>query len=330
MLILSYDEIQSHFGMRAAMDAIREALKHQAAGAILNPNRTCINMHDGQNSYLSMPSAMPSDGWAAVKIVSIFPGNPAVGKRTTQGVIVLSSTEDGSHQALLDASYLTALRTGAIAGVATEELAREDAETVGITGCGAMALQQLNAVLTARPNIKRVVLWNRNPEKTGEFADTFRREFPMFDVAFESVTDVHDAVRQADIVNVATRATSPVFSGSSLKAGTHINGVGSYLPTMQEVGVDTVKRADKIVVDTLSGCEEEAGDLIIPVNSGEWSWDQLHGELSHVVAGNIQARETAEEITFFKSVGAAYFDLAVASAVYRLAREKGFGTELSV
>ncbi len=326
MLILSEKQIRGIFGMADALPAIRQAVLDHHRGLIDNPHRTVIEYPEREASVLYMPTAMPSIGRSAVKVVTIFPGNPAQGLRTTQGVTLLSSSEDGSHLACLDASYLTRLRTGAISGVATEHLARADAAVVAVTGCGNMAVEQLEGVLHVRP-IGKVILWNLEPGWTEPFRDMMAQRFPDYRGEVTIVETADAAVAQADIVIAATRATRPFFRADSLRPGAHINGVGSYLPHMQEIGGDVINRCGKIVVDTLHGVKDEAGDFLIPIAAGQWSWDKLHGDVGQLVAGEIPGRENADEITFFKSVGIAYFDLAVAAAVYDKAKALGIGVE---
>lgn len=330
MLVLSQQEIETHYGMAEAINALRHALLQYVTGNIVNPHRIVMNFKENLNSHLTMPSAMPQTGIAAVKVVTIFPENPQHNLRTSQGVTLLSSTENGAHLALLDASYLTALRTGAISGVATDLLARKDAKTVAVTGCGGLAVQQLNAVLTVRPTIQTVYLWSRRHQQAEQFKLHFIEKFPQHSVQFIVCETVNQAVAQADIVNIATCAEKAFFAGSDLKLGAHINGVGSYLPHMQEVGEDSLSRCSKIVVDTLEGCKAEAGDLIIAANNGTWRWEDLHAEVGEILAGDKSARENDTEITFFKSVGTAYFDLAVAADVYNQAKIKGLGTEITL
>ncbi|WP_316570707.1 ornithine cyclodeaminase family protein [Neobacillus sp. YIM B06451] len=326
MLILNENQIRSLYPMKLAIKDMEDALHAYVEGKILNPSRTVLDFPDKKASALYMPSAIETAATAAVKVVTIFPENPSRGMKTTQGVILLTDTENGSHLALLNASYLTRLRTGAASAIATKYLAKEDASTVLVIGCGAMAEEQLSGVLEVR-QIKKIVLFNRTRAKAEAFKEKFKDGFSG---SITIVDDVNEGVNVADIIICSTRSETPVFSGELVKPGTHINGVGSYLPHMQEVDETTIKRASKIVADTLEGVEEEAGDFIIPAKKGSWSFSKLHGELGELVTGKLLGRENDGEITFFKSVGIAYFDLAVAAAVYKKAVELGIGTEVDL
>ncbi|MFC0186708.1 ornithine cyclodeaminase family protein [Fictibacillus aquaticus] len=325
MLILSEAQIRSLYSMTDAISDLEASLKHYSEGKVLNPHRTVLDFPDKQASALYMPCAMETAGKSAVKVVTIFPNNPSQGKKTTQGVILLSDTETGEHLACMNASYLTRLRTGAVSGIATKHLAKEKAASVAVIGCGAMAEEQLQAVLEVR-EIEEVMLYNRTRSK----AESFAERMAGFDGVITVMDDVNEAASKADIVICSTRSETPVFSGGVLRSGTHINGVGSYLPHMQEVDEETILKCSKIVVDTVDGAKDEAGDLIIPANTGVWSLSDLHGELSELSSGHITGRENDEEITFFKSVGIAYFDIAVAAAVYDKAIKEGVGTRVEI
>lgn len=315
--------------MNEAIKDLEAALRHYTEGKIVNPHRTVLEFPEKSASVLYMPCAMEPIGKSAVKVVTIFPDNPSKGKKTTQGVILLSDTESGEHVACLNASYLTRLRTGAVSGIATKHLAKESASAVAVIGCGAMAEEQLQAVLAVR-DIKEVMLFNRTNKKAHAFAEKIKALKPEYGGTIKIMDDADHAVSKAEIVICSTRSETPVFSGKALQPGTHINGVGSYLPHMQEVDEETLRKCKKIVVDTIDGAKEEAGDFIIPATNGAWSFSSLHGEIGELSSGHLAGRESEEEITFFKSVGIAYFDLAVAAAVYEKAIRAGVGSEVEV
>ncbi|MEP9405842.1 ornithine cyclodeaminase family protein [Peribacillus frigoritolerans] len=327
MLVINEREIQQSYGMKDAIADIKAVLRAHGAQKIDNPHRTVLAFPQHEASALYMPSADLSEEVSAVKVVTIFPKNPSRGMATTQGVILLSDAENGEHLALLNASYLTRLRTGALSGIATDFLARKDARVLTIIGTGAMGFEQAIGVLAVR-DIERILLVNRTPEKAEKFGEKLRA-FGVT-IPFEVCEDVSAAVRQADIICCATRSNEPVFNGQDLKPGTHINGVGSYLPDMKEVDNTTVSRAAKIIVDDLAGVKNEAGELISAANQGNWSFNAIHGELFELVMRTKTGRENEEEITFFKSVGAAYFDLAVAKGVYSQSKERNIGMEIEV
>ncbi|WP_261133981.1 ornithine cyclodeaminase family protein [Bacillus sp. Marseille-Q3570] len=327
MLIISEKEIQQSYGMKDAIRDVKATLHVYGANKIDSPHRTVLRFPMQEGSALYMPSADRYEEVSAVKVVTIFPKNPSKGKATTQGVLLLSNAENGEHLAMMNASYLTRLRTAALSGIATDYLARKDAKVLTIIGTGGMGFEQALGVLAVR-NISRILLVNRTPSKAEKFGEKLQAS--GIDIPFEVYEDVAAAVRQSDIICCATRSNEPVFNGNDLKPGTHINGIGSYLPHMREVDLATVTRASKIVADDIGGAKEEAGELIHAANDGSWSFDALHGELFELETQLKPGRENEDEITFFKSVGAAYFDLSVAKGVYNLSKERNIGTEIEV
>ncbi|GAB3067039.1 ornithine cyclodeaminase family protein [Salinicoccus sesuvii] len=329
MLILSEKDIKSFYGMSHCMEDIKSMLVHKMDGSIVSPHRTVIEAKETNGSALYMPNLDIYEKFISMKAVTIFPNNPSKGKPTTQGVLLLSDAQDGSHLAMLNASYLTRLRTGALTGLATDQLARENADTLLVIGTGAMAFEQVLGVLEVR-TIARIMLFNPTVEKAHSFMNKLRDFGISSEVDIEIHKNVDEAVRQADVICCSTRSKVPVFNGKDVRPGTHVNGVGSYLPSMREVDFEFIQCADKIVVDDFDGASQEAGELIDANSQDEWSYSKLHGELMGMVTGDISGRQNDSEITFFKSVGAAYFDSASAIGVYKEAQERNVGTSVKV
>ena len=329
MLLLNEKEIQSIYGIKEALDDIEKVLISKANGKINNPPRTVIEVPEQSASSLYMPSADLVAEVATMKAVTIFPNNPAVGKPTTQGVLLVTDAQNGEHLALMNASYLTRLRTGALSGLATDKLAKKDASVLTVIGTGGMAFEQVLAVLAVR-TIEQILLVNPTEEKAIKFKEKLREFGINKAIHIDIVRDVSEAVRQADIICCSTRSTVPVFNGDDVRPGTHVNGVGSYLPHMREVDFKFIKHADKIIVDDLEGIKEEAGELIHAAQQPDWDFGELHGELMELITDDIDGRTNEEEITFFKSVGAAYFDLAVAKGVYQKAGTLGIGIQAEI
>jgi ornithine cyclodeaminase/alanine dehydrogenase-like protein (mu-crystallin family) len=327
MIVLSEREIRSVYTIEDAIRDVEAILREERSGKLQNPERAVLNFPERDASVLYMPCA--SSAMAAVKIVSIFPHNPKHGKPTTQGVIVVTNTETGEHAALLNATYLTRLRTGAVCAIAAKYLARRDASRLAVIGTGAMAREQAAGMLAVRP-ITEMFLYNRTKEKAEQFAAYIREAHSEWRGMIHVMDNADEAVRQAHIVICSTRSTTPVFSGTALHPGTHINAIGSYLPHMQELDVETIMKADRIVVDTKSGVKHEAGELIQAANTGTWSFEQIDAEVGELVTGEKSGRQHEKEITLFKCVGVASLDLAVAMGVYKKAVENGKGATISL
>ncbi|TVT28262.1 ornithine cyclodeaminase family protein [Salinicoccus cyprini] len=329
MLILDEKEIMSFYNMSHCIRDIGSMLKQKAQGSIISPPRTVIESKETNGSALYMPNLDTYEKVMSMKAVTIFPDNPSVGKSTTQGVLLLSDAEDGTHLALLNASYLTRLRTGAISGLATDLLAQRDAQTLLAIGTGGMAFEQVLGVLEVRP-ISRIMLFNPTTDKAYAFMQKLRDFGIDPEIEVEVHTDVNAVVPQAEIICCSTRSSTPVFKGEDIRPGTHVNGVGSYLPEMREVDFEFIQRADKIVIDDFDGATHEAGELIHANEQDGWSYSDLHGELMDMVNGKVEGRQSEEEVTFFKSVGAAYFDSAAAIGVYKEAKKENRGTSVEI
>lgn len=311
--------------MNDAIKDLKDNLFLKNTNQIENPQRTVLTFPKYEASALYMPSANRTQEVVSIKIVSIFPNNPSQERPTTQGVLLLTDASTGEHICLMNASYLTRLRTGALSGIATSKFSRLNSSVLGVIGTGAMAFEQVLGVLQVR-EIKKIMLYNKTRKKAEEFEERLIDFGVMLDISIEH--NVDELVETADIICCSTRSNDPVFNGKLLKPGTHINGIGSYLPSMREVDLETVHRSSKIIVDDLEGVKEEEGELIFANQVSDWSFSDVFAELSDTLINDELQRDSSEEITFFKSVGAAYFDLIVALGVYRKAKEEGVGIEV--
>jgi len=320
--ILSERQIQENYGMKEAYLDIKKGIIAMQKGKIVSPFRTVLNFPEYNGSALYMPSADLLEQTTATKVVTIFPENPNINKPTTQGVLLLSDATNGEHICLMDTSYLTRLRTGALSAVGTAKLARTKAKTLGVIGTGEMAFEQVLGVLEVR-DIEKIFLFNRTIKK----AEYFKRKLIDFGIKqdIDVLDNVDNVVRNADIINCATRSETPVFNGDLLQPGTHINGVGSFLPHMREVDQTTIEKADFIIVDDLDGVKEEAGEFIHANEKFDWSFNNIFGDLTKVEMTDNVLRKTDKDITFFKSVGASYFDLIVANGTYNKTKKVNVG-----
>jgi ornithine cyclodeaminase len=228
----------------------------------------------------------------------------------------------------MDGTHLTALRTGAASGAATDLLARPDARVAAIFGAGAQARTQLEAICTVRP-IEKVWVYDTVPEAALAYVEEMKGHGRPVPTDVMVAASPAQAVGEADVICTATTSTTPVFDDAHLKPGVHINGIGSYTPEMQEVPAETVARA-RVVVDSRSASLAEAGDLIVPLAEGLITKAGIHGEIGEVAAGRISGRGSDQEITFFKSVGVAVQDVAVADLILRRAAEMGLGVEVDL
>jgi ornithine cyclodeaminase/alanine dehydrogenase-like protein (mu-crystallin family) len=310
MRILSADEVRSALPMRDAIDAMREGFIALSSGKATVPVRAAMSIPSGVMLY--MPAYINGEPISTVKVVSVIPGNAERGLPVVNASVMVMDAETGLPVALLDGTSLTAIRTGAGSGLATDLLARENARILGVIGAGAQARTQIEAVCTVR-DIKEIRVYS--PHSAAQLADELRGQYEV-DIIFSS--SAHDAAYGADVIVAATNSKTPVITAADIAPGTHINGVGSFTPDMQEIPADIVTMA-RIVVDHRESVWEEAGDLIIPRDQGLITEDNIYAELGEIAAGKLAGRQSDDEITFFKSVGNAVQDAAAAARVLKAA-----------
>ena len=325
-LWLTRSDVENLLDMPTAIEAVAEAYRLIYRGDAELPVRANIPVAPHDGSLMSMPAYLGGDMDAlGAKLISFYGTNPTRRNLPAiQGNVVLFDGRDGALLALMDAGYLTAMRTGASGGVAARHLAREDARTLTIFGSGVQAPYQVEAALCER-SIERVWVLSRTLENAETLAVQLTEKFG---ISAQATTDANMAVQSADIVVTATSAHEPLFDGGLLQPGTHITGIGSHLPYASEVDAVALRRA-KVVVDQMSACLAEAGDLIRPIDEGLYDASQIHAEVGAIIAGEKAGRDNDSEITFFKSVGLAAQDVAVARAVYTRALEQNAGTSLN-
>ena len=322
---ITNDDAKVLLDMPAAIDAVADAYRLIYLGEAELPVRSNIPVASHDGSLMTMPAYLGGDVNAlGAKLISFYGNNPGErGLPAIQGKIVLFDPETGGLQAFIDAELVTAMRTGAAGGVAARYLARADARTLTIFGSGAQAPFQVEAVICERP-IEQVLVLSRQSAHAEALAASIAGRFG---VSAQATVDIDEAVRAADIVVTATSAHDPLFKGGLLRPGVHVTGIGSHVPDAREVDSLTLERA-KVVVDQESACLAEAGDLIQPINAGQYDAGRIYAEIGAIVAGDLPGRSDSTEITFFKSVGLAAQDLAVASLVYRRALAEGVGFQL--
>jgi ornithine cyclodeaminase len=311
--VLSAEDVSLALPMREAVSAMGRVFAQMADGRATMPLRGRIATDKGVT--LLMPAFLHTSRQLGIKAISIYDDNPALGLPTVNALALVLDPDTGLPRALIEGNSLTALRTGAAGGLGADLLARSDARTVALIGTGVQGRAQLQAVLAVR-DIEDVLLFNRSPDR----ARILAREVAGWESPprVRVCSSPREAVQDADIVIAATNSMTPVFDGRDLKPGSHVTGVGSFKPEMQEVDRVTVQRS-RIFVDSREACLEEAGELIA-------NQAPIEAELGQVINGQNPGRHNNDEITFFKSVGVAAQDAAAAAEVLSRAEELGLGT----
>lgn len=326
VLILSRADVESVLNMKETIAAMETAFRELSEGLAILPQRILIPTEGGISLY--MPAFLPQMGSMAVKIVTVFEGNPEkYGLSTILGKVLLQDPKTGDVISIMDGSYLTAMRTGAVSGCAIDHLARKDAKSVGLFGTGVQGATQLWAACEARPNIEFCKVYDIRKDVAEDFAQkmSIKLHIPNIKVA----ESPEEAVKGSDIILTATTSPIPVFRGEWLESGVHVSAIGSYTPETREIDTETVRKA-KVVCDEMNACLDEAGDLIFPINEGVITKEHIYAELGDIVSGKKVGRENEAEITLFKSVGLAIQDAATAKLVYDKARKMKKGIEVKI
>ena len=303
------EEVRRALTMPEAIRAVKETYIELSTGQARVPPRTMLEIPEFRTKALVMPAYLPRMKRIGLKLISLCEDNPAKGLPLAQAVAIIMDAELGTPLAVMDASHLTAVRTGAASGAATDALARQDARVVAIFGAGVQGRTQLEAVTAVRP-IRKALVFDVDPRAAAAYAKEMGRKL---DLDVEPASSPK-ALREADVVCTATTSAVPVFADRDLKPGVHINAVGSYKPHVREIPGETVRRAS-VFVDQRQASLEEAGDLIIPLREKLIDEGHILAEIGEVLAGLKPGRSSDDEVTVFKSVGNAALDLAMASLV---------------
>lgn len=314
-LWLSEADVRAVLTMPIALDAVEEISRRQASGeAIVHARRRIELPNHGFFHY--MAAADMAAGFLGMKIYTFVKGQ-------LRFLVPLYRAESGELIALIEADYMGQMRTGAASGVATKYMSRKDARTAAIIGTGLQARAQLEAIAAVR-QLASVRVFGRDAQRREKFSSDMTAKLALRVMPANSA---EEAARGADIVVTATTASHPVLRGDFVSPGAHINAIGANHAHKRELDEDAVRRAHRIVVDSIEQSKVEAGDLIFAFAGEDSRWAGVT-ELPDVVTGKINPRTSESDITLFKSNGIAAWDVAVAGRVFALATQKGLGKEL--
>ena len=316
MRILNGEAVRQLLDMKSCIEAMRSAFAKTSAGAAEQPIRTALRIPD--KGLIGMMPGRFTDGSAfGIKVVSIFPGNFGKGVPTHMGMVLLFDAENGVPRALIDAHAVTMIRTAAASAVATDVLARKEANSLALLGYGDQAVSHLEAIKLVR-QLDKVVVWGRDRRR----AEAFAAEHGA--VVAESV---EAAVNEAELVCTLTAAQTPILFGRSLRPGQHVNAVGASLPNAAELDGEAVAKS-RFFTDYRASAEALAGEYRDAVSAGLITPEHLLGEIGDILNGKVAGRDSAADITCFKSLGMAAEDLAAGELILRRAEEQNIGVEV--
>ena len=303
---LGAKELRSALSMKDAIDALDDAFSGELPTA---PPRSHLDV--GKGDLLLMP-AWSAELGTGVKLVTVAPGNPSSGLPLIHGVYVLFDGESLRPSALLEGAALTGIRTAAVSAVATRHLARPESRTLLVFGGGTQGLAHVEAMAEVLPGLERVLCVSRSDSSAKRLVERATK------LGFVAEVAPPAGVELADVVCTCTTSSSPLFDGGRLRAGAHVNAVGTYKRDARELD-DAVIARSKVFVEVKDPALQEAGDLRLPVEAGRLDPEDVT-ELGDVAGGRETGRTGIDDITVFKSVGVAFEDLVVAAAAVRRAR----------
>ena len=325
MLLLTGNDVIKVLDMADCMEVVEKAFAELASGTAVMPLRISIYPLDGLALY--MPAYLKEMGALACKVVISYKNNPAKHNLPTiMGKLLLQDPETGDVICIMDGAYLTAVRTGAVSGVATKYLARHNkGQKAGIFGAGVQAKTQLWAMAVAR-DLAKTYVYDIVDEAVTKFIKEMSIKLNLEVVKADSPVQI---LEETDIICTATSSPTPIFDGTKVREGTHLNSVGSHTPNARELDTAIIKRA-KIIADSYEACLNEAGDIMTPIREGAIAKSHMYAELGEIIIGKKPPRADDKEITLFKSNGLAIQDVATAKLVYDKAVQAKIGTEIEL
>lgn len=323
--ILSGAEVRSALPMENAIEAMRAAFGLLSRNRVKMPERSLIKISEHDATSLIMPVYAKDFGHISLKVINAFNRNPGKGIDRVHGLLLLFDGQTGKPVAMFEGRAVTAIRTGAASGLATDLMARKDTATAAIIGAGVQGMTQLEAVCRVR-SIRKAYIYDLDPRAAKRFAEEMTRRLEL---AVSVCSSAAEAVRGADVICTATVSRTPVFRDQEIASGTHINAIGSFKPDHQEIPEATLLRS-RLVVDHRGSVLAETGDLIIPMEKGIFKETHIQAELGEVILGDAVGRENDRQITLFKSVGSAIQDLAAATVALKKAQNDNLGILIEI
>jgi alanine dehydrogenase len=313
-VLLNQSEVLAAIDMREALAAVEEIFRLHGRRQVQMPAKVYLDLPGGD--VRAMPAYAPPLGYASIKNINMHPGNRDV--PSIVGTLTLFDPPTGMPLAMMDATAITRLRTGAAAGVATRFLARADAGVLSLIGAGNQAMTQIEAVLAVRPRINRIMVYDLDHERARRLAlaatDRFR-------IVVQIAGSVEEAVRAADVLTTITPARAPIVQAEWVKPGTHINAIGADAAGKQELQSQLTTSA-RVIVDEMEQATH-SGEVNVPLTEGVLETSDIYAELGHIAAGAKAGRLNPTDITIFDSTGLALQDLACAAHVYRKVTASG-------
>ncbi|HEY1265740.1 MAG TPA: ornithine cyclodeaminase family protein [Candidatus Binatia bacterium] len=325
MLVLSEADVRRLVEIDALIAVLERAHAEFSMGGAVMPVRQVVPLPEIGGRITTMPAYLSAERALGMKVVTFFKDNPARGLPAILGTIHLYSAESGKLAAIMDGTYITAIRTACASAAATKALANPATPVLGILGAGVQARSHIAALARVR-KIERIKIYSPSGASARKVKDELES---VVNLPIEVAASAEAAVRAADLVVAATSAPTPVLDCAWLKPGAHINAVGSHRPDLRELDAATLKAA-RVFVDSRDAIMAECGDVLLAIKEGAIQAGDASTEIGEVIAGKKPGRTSSADITLYKSVGIAAQDVATAALVYRKALEKKAGVEVDI
>ncbi|WP_374469961.1 ornithine cyclodeaminase family protein [Phenylobacterium sp.] len=310
MRVIDQDEVRRRLTYEVCIPLVRDAMVALSRGQTRQLLRAIIPLGDGR-MFGVMPGALGERAVFGAKLISVFPENFAKGVQSHQGVVVLFDGESGVPVCVAHAGEITAIRTAAASAVATDALARPEARRLAILGYGEQAITHAHAISRVR-RLEAITIWGRSPERAAAAARRLERELRIPSFAAPAA---RQAVQGADIVTTVSGASEPILEGAWLAPGAHVNLVGSSYAGPSEADHEVVTRA-RFIADSREGVLAQGAEFLRAKAAGLVDDSHVVGEIGQVLAGDLPGRQSADQVTVYKSLGHIVQDLAAAQALY--------------
>jgi ornithine cyclodeaminase len=314
VLLINDQQVKESINIKNAYPILKNAYKACVKGEMYMGGRIFLPIRGSENSIQCLVANCTNVPYCGEKYSSSFPGNRAKGLPSGVSKIYLYSAETGEVLAVIDATYLTGIKTGVGAGIATDLMARKNATRLGIVGTGLQAYYQVMAIQEIR-ELSELRIFDVFDKLVDDFARAIRKDQNRpYEIIKASSAD--ECIAGSEMISTCTTSHTPVFDGKVIQPGTHINAIGSFTPYMQEIDEETVTRTDKIITEHTEDLWKSAGDILIPYNKGMITKEKVRGSVGEVLVGKIPGRENNHEITLYESVGSCVLDLSLAIEIY--------------
>ena len=323
-LYLTQDDVKKILDMQSTLEAVEDSFREMGKKAIEMPPR--VYLHFPKGVLIAMPAYMPGLKAAGTKLVTVHPENKKdYNLPSVIAKIVLNNPDNGLPIAIMDGTYITALRTGAAGAIGIKYLSNEDSKVVGICGAGVQGHSQIMGLMEVRPNVKKIKVYDIIPEVKASFVKEMKVIYS--NIEFVAATSPEEATRDSDIIITCTPSPTAFLNGDWLKKGAHVSAIGADTAAKRELETSVIKKCTKLVVDFIPQAFI-VGDFAKPKEEGAITEKDIYAEMGEIVCGAKKGRVSAEEITLFKATGLAIEDVGTALKVYQLALKKKIGQDL--